>query len=52
VPEWAKEAVNAAVAAGIVDTPDGGSYDFYRVLTVMYRAGVIKLRSSSCIHVY
>ena len=41
VPEWAKEAVDAAVAAGIVDTPEGGSYDFYRILTVMYRKGLI-----------
>jgi Muramidase (flagellum-specific) len=41
VPEWAKEAVDAAVKAGIVDTPDGGSYDFYRLLTVMRRKGLI-----------
>lgn len=41
VPEWAKEAVEAAVAAGIVDTPEGGSYDFYRVLTVLRRRGLI-----------
>lgn len=41
IPEWAKEAVDAAVAAGIVDTPEGGSYDFYRVLTVMHRKGLI-----------
>lgn len=41
VPSWAREAVNAAVDAGIVDTPNGGSYDFYRVLTVLYRMGKI-----------
>jgi murein DD-endopeptidase MepM/ murein hydrolase activator NlpD len=41
VPAWAKEAVDAAVKAGIVDTPEGGSYDFYRVLTVMHRKGLI-----------
>lgn len=41
VPEWAKEAVDAAVKAGIVDTPEGGSYDFYRLLTVMYRRSLI-----------
>jgi flagellar protein FlgJ len=41
VPEWAKEAVDAAVKAGIVDTPEGGSYDFYRLLTVMHRKGLI-----------
>lgn len=37
VPEWAKEAVDAAVKSGIIDTPNGGSYDFYRLLTIMYR---------------
>jgi len=41
VPEWAKEAVDAAVAAGIVDTPEGGSYDFYRMLTVLHRRSLI-----------
>lgn len=41
VPEWARKAVNAAVAAGIVNTPDGGSYDFYRILTVMRRRGLL-----------
>jgi hypothetical protein len=30
MPDWAREAVDAAVAAGIVDTPEDGSYDFYR----------------------
>lgn len=37
VPEWAREAVDAAVAQGLVDSPDGGSYDFYRVLTIFHR---------------
>jgi spore germination cell wall hydrolase CwlJ-like protein len=41
VPDWAREAVDAAVAAGIVDTPEGGSYDFYRMLTVLFRKGLI-----------
>lgn len=39
VPDWARDAVEAAVIAGLVDTPDGGSFDFYRVLTVLHRAG-------------
>lgn len=39
VPEWAEDAVKAAVNAGLVNTPSGGSYDFYRVLTVLHRAG-------------
>lgn len=41
VPMWAREAVDAAVSSGVVDTPTGGSYDFYRVLTIMHRAGLI-----------
>lgn len=40
VPAWAKPAVDAAVAAGVVDTPQGGSLDFYRILTVMHRKGL------------
>ena len=40
VPDWAREAVSAAVKAGYIDTPDGGSMDFYRFVTVMHRAGV------------
>ncbi|QSF47208.1 glucosaminidase domain-containing protein [Paenibacillus tianjinensis] len=41
VPAWAEPAVNAAVAAGLLDTPAGGSYDFYRLLTVLNRAGLL-----------
>lgn len=41
VPAWAEPAVNAAVAAGLLDTPTGGSYDFYRLLTVLHRAGLL-----------
>lgn len=41
VPEWAQEAVSAAVAAGLIDTPDGGSYDFYRLLTILHRKGIV-----------
>lgn len=41
VPEWAEPAVKAAVSAGLLDTPAGGSYDFYRVLTVLNRAGLL-----------
>lgn len=37
VPEWAQQAVSAAVAKGIIDSPDGGSYDFYRLLTILHR---------------
>lgn len=41
VPAWAQPAVNAAIAAGLLDTPSGGSYDFYRILTVLNRAGLL-----------
>ncbi|WP_151733916.1 glycoside hydrolase family 73 protein [Paenibacillus tengchongensis] len=41
VPEWAEAAVHAAVAAGLLDTPTGGSHDFYRILTVLNRAGLL-----------
>lgn len=40
VPDWAKDAVEAAVQAGYIDTPEGGSLDFYRLVVVMYRAGM------------
>lgn len=41
VPAWAQPAVDAAVAAGVVDTPNGGSLDFYRFVTILHRAGLI-----------
>ncbi|MEW9700718.1 glycoside hydrolase family 73 protein [Paenibacillus sp. SI8] len=41
IPTWAQAAVDAAVAAGLIDTPLGGSYDFYRLLTVLHRKGVV-----------
>ncbi|MNO34246.1 N-acetylmuramoyl-L-alanine amidase [compost metagenome] len=44
VPEWAKPAVKAAFDAGLIDTPAGGSYDFYRILKVLYTAGLLITR--------
>ncbi|SEU32841.1 M15 family metallopeptidase [Paenibacillus sp. NFR01] len=41
IPSWAKTAVEAAVAAGLINTPSGGSYDFYRLLVIMERAGLL-----------
>jgi N-acetylmuramoyl-L-alanine amidase len=47
VPEWAKEATAAATTTlckdgkPLIDTPDGASYDFYRLLTVIHRKGLI-----------
>lgn len=40
-PDWAKEAVSAAVKAKLIDTPDGGSYDFYRLVTILHRNKLI-----------
>jgi N-acetyl-anhydromuramyl-L-alanine amidase AmpD len=41
IPEWAQEAVNKAVAQGLIDTPQGGSFDFYRFLTILNRKGLL-----------
>ncbi|MFD2670268.1 N-acetylmuramoyl-L-alanine amidase [Marinicrinis sediminis] len=41
VPEWASEAVDAAVKQGLVLNPEQSSYDFYRVLTILHRKGLI-----------
>lgn len=41
IPEWAKAAIDKAVAKGIINTPNGGSYDFYRLVTVLNNAGLI-----------
>lgn len=41
VPDWAKEAVDKAVQAGLLLEPDGASYDLYRVLTVLNRKGLL-----------
>jgi len=41
-PAWAEDSVREAVKAGLIDTPAGGSYDFYRMLAVLHRAGILK----------
>ena len=41
VPKWAKDAVDAAVRAKLIDSPEGGSFDFYRLVTILHRAGLI-----------
>jgi hypothetical protein len=41
IPAWAETAVQKAVSTGILNTPAGGSYDFYRMLTVLERAGMM-----------
>lgn len=47
IPEWAKEAVEAFSKTQAVDgsgplilNPEGGSFDFYRFVTIMHRAGI------------
>ncbi|GAB6988053.1 glycoside hydrolase family 73 protein [Paenibacillus pini] len=40
-PIWAESAVKAAVKAGILDTPEQSSYDFYRLLTILQRLHVL-----------
>ncbi|MEC4565307.1 peptidoglycan recognition family protein [Paenibacillus sp. CMAA1739] len=42
IPDWAMEACVAAKNAGAVDTTSGGSFDFYRLITVLYRKGFFK----------
>lgn len=41
VPVWAKDAVAAALKSGILAEPNGGSWDFYRLLTIMHRKGLL-----------
>ncbi|KJK28420.1 M15 family metallopeptidase [Paenibacillus polymyxa] len=40
VPAWAEQACVNAKAAGLLDTANDGSYDFYRLVTILDRAGV------------
>ncbi|WP_059053702.1 glycoside hydrolase family 73 protein [Paenibacillus senegalimassiliensis] len=44
IPEWAKEAVAAAVSYSrnepLLNNPEQGSVDFYRLITVMHRRGL------------
>ncbi|UNL92753.1 peptidase M15 [Paenibacillus polymyxa] len=40
VPTWAEQACINAKAAGVLDTANDGSYDFYRLVTILDRAGV------------
>ncbi|MEK3792049.1 M15 family metallopeptidase [Paenibacillus sp. FSL R7-0204] len=42
IPKWALPACEAAKAAGLLDTTANGSYDFYRMVTILNRAGVFK----------
>ncbi|MGG1641891.1 M15 family metallopeptidase [Paenibacillus sp. NRS-1782] len=44
VPAWAERACVNAKAAGALDTANDGSYDFYRMITVLDRAGVFSTK--------
>ena len=41
VPSWANDAINKAVAKGIVKENVGGSEGFYRIMTILNRKGLI-----------
>lgn len=41
IPSWAQTAVDAAVSAGLIYRPEEGSEDFYRLLTIIHRKGLI-----------
>jgi len=40
-PDWAKDAVQSAVAAGVIEEPENGSLDFYRILSILHRKGLV-----------
>ncbi|MNI65700.1 hypothetical protein D3C73_1212170 [compost metagenome] len=40
IPTWAAAACVNAKAAGFIDTTADGSYDFYRMVTLLDRAGL------------
>ncbi|MEC0328666.1 C39 family peptidase [Paenibacillus macerans] len=42
IPAWALAACENAKKAGVLDTTADGSYDFYRMVTVLDRAGIFK----------
>ncbi|MFW9331749.1 M15 family metallopeptidase [Paenibacillus polymyxa] len=44
VPAWAEQACINAKAAGVLDTANDGSYDFYRLVTMLDRAGMFSVK--------
>uniref|UniRef100_UPI0030F5E7DE M15 family metallopeptidase n=1 Tax=Paenibacillus sp. FSL R10-2748 TaxID=2954658 RepID=UPI0030F5E7DE len=46
VPTWAEQACINAKGAGVLDTENDGSYDFYRMVTLLDRAGVFSANGS------
>ncbi|WP_348622996.1 M15 family metallopeptidase [Paenibacillus peoriae] len=47
VPAWAEQACVNAKAAGLLDTANDGSYDFYRMITVLDRAGIFGVKGGA-----
>ncbi|WP_422658192.1 glucosaminidase domain-containing protein [Paenibacillus sp. EC2-1] len=41
LPSWADPAIQAAIKSGVIQDTQG-SYDFYRMMTVLYRLGLLK----------
>ncbi|MGZ9587054.1 N-acetylmuramoyl-L-alanine amidase [Paenibacillus marinisediminis] len=41
IPEWAKPSVNKAVKKGILTNPEQSSFDFYRIITLLDRNGLL-----------
>ncbi|MDQ0496381.1 peptidoglycan L-alanyl-D-glutamate endopeptidase CwlK [Paenibacillus brasilensis] len=44
VPAWAEQACINAKAAGVLDTANDGSYDFYRMVTLLDRTGIFNAK--------
>ncbi|CCC85682.1 L-alanyl-D-glutamate peptidase [Paenibacillus polymyxa M1] len=44
VPTWAEQACINAKAVGVLDTANDGSYDFYRMVTMLDRAGIFETK--------
>lgn len=44
VPEWAEQACINAKAKGVLDTANDGSYDFYRIVTLLERVGIFNTK--------
>lgn len=47
IPAWATQACVNAKAAGFVDTTADGSYDFYRLVTLLDRAGLFATKGGA-----
>lgn len=42
VPDFAKEANQVIIAAKATSNPNEGSYDFFRIITILHRLGILK----------